>query len=34
MHTARMLDEKRGRDILEDLRVDGMIIPEIYLKDV
>jgi hypothetical protein len=29
-----MLDEKHGRDILEDLCVDGKIIPEIYLKDV
>jgi hypothetical protein len=29
-----MLDEKRGRDILEDLCVNGRIIPEIYLKDV
>jgi len=29
-----MLDEKGGRDILEDLHVDGRIIPEIYLKDV
>jgi hypothetical protein len=32
--TACMLDDKRGRDILEDLRVDERIIPGIYLKDV
>jgi hypothetical protein len=29
-----MLDEKCGSDILEDLLMDGTIIPVIYLKDV